>query len=278
MARPASSTNAPCNASTSGVASVGSGKGLTRARRNGSEPSSRMSATRSMPSTSSSTVPSAVRFILRMSAFVPTGYRSFCVGDSTEESFCEKRTISFSSVANAASTAASEVARPTESGISRYGKRTVFLSGKTGNSGCSLCFSSDISIVLSGHAAEQHPDQQDAVVQIHDQPRALQGARQFHGPLESIPGDLHRVKAAALLHDVVPPQAADADTPPLDRELNIFAADTRQIEAQQPPGSGSEDIDRRLPNLSQVRFREDSDRPRFSSLIHADSSNLMLGD
>ena len=45
------------------------------------------------------------------------------MGDSTEASRCENSTISFSSVASAASTAASEVGRPTDNGISRYGNK-----------------------------------------------------------------------------------------------------------------------------------------------------------
>jgi hypothetical protein len=42
-------------------------------------------------------------------------------------------TISFSSVDNAASTAANDVGRPTDKGINRCGNSTLFLSGKSGS-------------------------------------------------------------------------------------------------------------------------------------------------
>ena len=91
--------------------------------------------TRSIPSTSSSTMSSFGRDILRMIALVPTVYRSSCFGDSTEASRWANNTISFSSVASAASTAASEDGRPTDNGISRYGNKTVFFSGRTAEFG-----------------------------------------------------------------------------------------------------------------------------------------------
>src|SRR6185437_16241449 len=68
-----------------------------------------------------------------MTAFVPIVYRSSWCGASTCGSRCATRITSFSSVFSAASTAASELSRPTESGNNNPGKRIVFFSGRTGN-------------------------------------------------------------------------------------------------------------------------------------------------
>ncbi len=67
-----------------------------------------------------------------MTARVPTVYRSSGPGCSFWLFFCVTRMRFLSSVARTASTAATELGRPTDSGMNRYGNSTVFLSGRTG--------------------------------------------------------------------------------------------------------------------------------------------------
>src|SRR5262245_29064126 len=123
---------ARCNASSSVPPSSGSGSGRTLAFRYGSVCSGRSSTTRSTPCTSTSTVCSP-RAIFLMTARVPTVYRSSTPGDSCAGSRWATSISDFSSDPAAASTAASDAARPTDSGMNRPGNRTVFLSGRTGS-------------------------------------------------------------------------------------------------------------------------------------------------
>ena len=73
-----------------------------------------------------------VRCMRLITHSVPTGYRSSAPGSSTVASRCVNTTMRLSSVASAASTAATERARPAVTGMTMCGKMTLFLSGNTG--------------------------------------------------------------------------------------------------------------------------------------------------
>src|SRR5258706_14871543 len=111
---------------------------------------------------------------------------------------------SFSSVASAASTAAREPGRPTDSGISRCGKRTVFFKGRTGS-----IFISSVS--LTGSPLRLHADKEDSISELQAHLGVFEIARQVDRSLESVVGDLHEVVVAPLFQEAVAPRAGDRD-------------------------------------------------------------------
>src|SRR5262245_11272473 len=68
-----------------------------------------------------------------MTARVPMVNKASGVKRSSSGLRCATTRMAFSSLATAASTAATELSRPTESGKNKYGNNVVFLSGSTGN-------------------------------------------------------------------------------------------------------------------------------------------------
>ena len=111
-----------------------SGATVTAARRYGRAWTMRSSVRRSTPCTISRRLPSGSLNILWMCVAVPTGYRSSCIGSSTEASRCVKTPISLPE-ALASSTRRTEASRATASGMNELGNRTVSRSGSTGSSG-----------------------------------------------------------------------------------------------------------------------------------------------
>src|SRR5438445_7823111 len=78
-------------------------------------------------------IPCGVRTIFLIRARVPMEKSCSGAGCSALASRWDTTTSVFSSPAKAASTAATEPARPTDSGRNRFGNSTVFLIGNTGS-------------------------------------------------------------------------------------------------------------------------------------------------
>src|SRR5581483_9414983 len=241
MARVASSRIARCNASISAPPSSGTGDGRTRAPRKGSVCSILMITTRSTPCAIRSTVPSGRRAMRLMTAFVPMLNRSSAPGDSTAASRCVTTTISLSSLESAVSIAATEAGRLTVSGSSRWGKRTVFLTGSSGSIRiCSLSFI--VRLLIHGHADEQH-----ALAAFHPEVRALQLARQFKRPLEAVVNNFHCVMIPPFLDDPVAARAANQELRPAGDDGHVLGAYAGQIEFNDPPVASAEDVGHRTP-------------------------------
>src|SRR5262249_40747837 len=89
---------------------------------------------RVIPSKNATTLPFGIRTVLCTLASVPTPWRSAPVGLSTLGSSCATTPKYLSELPLNDSSSASELSRPTGSGITAPGKRTVSLTGKMGSS------------------------------------------------------------------------------------------------------------------------------------------------
>src|SRR5262249_61916569 len=105
-------------------------------------------------------------------------------------------------LARAASTAATELGRPTDSGRNNWGNSTVFLIGRTGN----VCTATTSAIVITLHV---NAHQEHAVMVLRADLRGVETDRQRDPALEAAVGDFHLVATAAGFDGPVPAQSVD---------------------------------------------------------------------
>src|SRR5260370_22881610 len=207
---------------------------------------------------------------------------------------------SFSSLESADSTAAIEAGRPAASGTMVSGKSVVFCSGRTGISNgtpsglvlaggaseAGFVFSSAISSRMkpkkyslvrclfgacgSGLARRvlgflmQSQDQKTVVIITRDR-SVLDGTRKLNHLFKATVSNFELVMRDALAADAVASRATNAQYAPVNRDLDVFRSNAREVNFHDPTVTRAIDIGRRTPQASRrARFTRALDRPKVT--------------